>query len=386
MPNLSKTNRPAVVAIYCPLWHNYDHASSWKGEGWCEWELLKTARPRFKGHYQPIRPAWGYFDESDPKWSTREIDLAADHGIDVFLFDWYWYNGVRIMEEALERGFLQSPARRRFKFAIMWANHDWSDYFPPPFGGGMGPMWLPSRHSPRDLERVIDYSIDNYFRHPNYWRVDGRLFYSVFQPEKFVKELGGPAPPRRLLARMDQRLRRAGLPPLHWNAMLWSPKPVPALKQAGFQTTTSYIINTAGKAVKLVEQYPDLMAGHRRHWRKMSAASLPYQPIVSMGWDVTPRCEKTVRWPFPPSPATGKHDYPYMSLVVGNTPARYEQLCRDAQQHIAQDPKKPFAVLLNAWNEWTEGSYLLPDKRNGTAYLRAVRRVWGKSGSAGKDR
>ena len=57
--------RPETVAIYCPLWHNYDHASSWKGEGWCEWELLRNATPRFDGHYQPYRPTWGCFDESD---------------------------------------------------------------------------------------------------------------------------------------------------------------------------------------------------------------------------------------------------------------------------------------------------------------------------------
>ena len=48
------TRRPQVVAIYCPLWHSYDHASSWKGEGWCEWELVKSAIPRFPGHRQPL--------------------------------------------------------------------------------------------------------------------------------------------------------------------------------------------------------------------------------------------------------------------------------------------------------------------------------------------
>src|ERR1043166_4427658 len=100
--------RPTVVAIYCPVWHRYDHMDAWKGEGWNEWELLKRARPLFRGHHQPLRPTWGYFDESNPTWAAKEIALAADHGIDVFLFDWYWYSGVKIMEEALERGFLRA--------------------------------------------------------------------------------------------------------------------------------------------------------------------------------------------------------------------------------------------------------------------------------------
>lgn len=367
---------PELAAIYCPLWHNYDHASAWKGEGWCEWELVRTAEPRYQGHYQPLKPSWGFFDESDSGWSSREIDLAADHGIDVFLFDWYWYSGVRIMEEALENGFLRSANRDRLKFAIMWANHDWADYFPAPFGRPWN-MWLPIRHSEADLTRVIDYSIEHYFRQPNYWYVDGRLFYSFFQPGKLVSDLGGPEATRKVLKKMDRRLADAGLPPMHWNAMVWSPDQVGMFEQAGFHSTTSYNIISSGKSVEGVEKYEDLMQTHRERWKAMSAAALPYQPVVTMGWDVTPRCEKTVPWPFPPSPLTKQRDYPYISVVEGNTPELFEQLCRDAKKHVHEDPAKPFAVFLNAWNEWTEGSYLLPEERTGTAYAEAVRRVFG---------
>ena len=189
---------PEVVAVYYPHWHNYDHGSAWKGEGWTEWEGVKAAVPRFPGHHQPLKPTWGCFDESDPKWSAREIDLAADHGIDVFLFDWYWYSGVRNMEEALEQGFLRAANRDRMKFALMWANHDRRDQFCPEFGKERT-VWLPSRHSPRDLERVMDYCVEHYFRQPNYWRVEGRLFFSIFQATKFVEQLGGPQETRKLL-------------------------------------------------------------------------------------------------------------------------------------------------------------------------------------------
>jgi len=183
--------RPAVIAVYYPHWHNYDHGSAWKGEGWTEWEGVKAAVPRFPGHAQPLKPTWGYFDESDPKWTAREIDLAADHGIDVFLYDWYWYSGVKTMQEALEQGFLRAENRDRMKFALMWANHDRKDQFCPEFEKDRT-TWLPSRHGPRDLERVVDYCMEHYFSQPTYWQVEGRLFFSVFQPTRFVAELGGP--------------------------------------------------------------------------------------------------------------------------------------------------------------------------------------------------
>ncbi len=370
--------RPDVVAVYYPHWHSYDHGSAWKGEGWTEWEGVKAAIPRFPGHQQPLRPTWGYFDESDPKWSAREIDLAADHGIDVFLFDWYWYSGVKNMEEALEQGFLKAANRDRMKFALMWANHHRRDQFCPDLAKERT-VWLPSRHSPRDLERALDYCVEHYFRQPNYWRVDGRLFFSIFQATEFVKQLGGPQETAKLLQKMDQRLRQAGLPPMHWNGMVADPKSAAILQEAGFSSTSRYNVNTTGKAgPDLIEQYEDLMQAHRDHWQKMTAESpLVNVPVVTTGWDVTPRCRPDVPWPFPVAPTSGKREYPYGPVVVGNTPERFEQLLRDAARHVERDPRQPFAVLINAWNEWTEGCFLLPEERTGTARVEAIQRTFG---------
>jgi Glycosyltransferase WbsX len=370
--------RPDVVAIYCPLWHNYDHASSWKGEGWCEWELLKTAVPRFDGHYQPYRPTWGCFDESDPQWSAKEISLAADHGIDVFLVDWYWYSGVRIMEEALERGLLQAQNRERIQFALMWANHNWADYFPPPFGQKWN-SWLPSRHSPRDWDRVMQYCIEHYFCQPNYWAPEGSLFFSVFEPLRLVRELGGVKAFNKTLSDTNRRLARAKLPPLHLNAMLGGPDAVDELKEAGYASTMIYNITSSGRiSANLTERYEDVIEAHRQKWDRMANTSLPYCPVVTMGWDVTPRCEKAVPWPFPPSPLSGNRDYPYGPVVVGNTPELFGELCEHGLSHCQETRPVPYAVCVNAWNEWTEGSFLLPEQRYGTAYLEAIRRTFGK--------
>jgi hypothetical protein len=362
--------RAEVAAIYCPLWHRYDHMDAWHGYGWCEWELLKTAPPRFPGHHQPLRPSWGFFDESDPKWSEREIDLAADHGIDVFLFDWYWYSGVRLMEEALENGFLKAPNRSRLKFALMWANHNWGDYFPwaydKPFHS-----WIPQRHSPADLGRMIDYCMEHYFRQPNYWTVDGRLFFSIFQPGSFIDELGGPSKTKALLADVDARLRRHNLPPIHWNAMLGDPGQVARCLDAGFRSTTSYNITDSGKTSPgLTQNYDDLMQAHAKAWKAMADAPLPHCPVVTMGWDVTPRCEHQVPFPF------AKPNYPYGHVVVGNTPDRFGKLCKAAADFVAANPKHPPAVFVNAWNEWTEGSHLLPEEKYGTAYLKSLKQAF----------
>jgi hypothetical protein len=224
---------------------------------------------------------------------------------------------------------------------------------------------------------VVDYGIEHYFHEPNYWTVEGRLFFSLFEPMRFVEELGGVTRTRDLLHRADERLHHAGLPPLHLNAMVWDPSPVGTLSDAGFRSTTNYNITSSGKvAADLTERYEDLVAAHPVKWKEHAQAALPYLPVVTMGWDVTPRCEKNIAWPFPPAPDGTAHTYPYGPVVVGNTPERFKDLCAMARDHVLQSASGPKAVFINAWNEWTEGCYLLPEKRHGLAYLDAVKKVF----------
>lgn len=60
-------------------------------EGIGEWEVIKKGNPRFEGHYQPRQPLWGYEMDNDPKVVERWIDVAVAHGVNVFVYDWYWY-------------------------------------------------------------------------------------------------------------------------------------------------------------------------------------------------------------------------------------------------------------------------------------------------------
>lgn len=120
-----------VLCIYYPHWHVYPKGEEWFGKGWTEWEFVKTGKPRYKGHKLPYRPLTGYLDGKNPADVAKEIDLASNSGITVFVYDWYWYGGKRTMEESLEEGFLKAPNRDKMKFAIMWAYHDRADQFRP---------------------------------------------------------------------------------------------------------------------------------------------------------------------------------------------------------------------------------------------------------------
>jgi len=41
----------------------------------------------------------------------------------VFIFDWYWYDGMPFLEGCLNDGYLKARNNNRVKFYLMWANH-----------------------------------------------------------------------------------------------------------------------------------------------------------------------------------------------------------------------------------------------------------------------
>ncbi len=314
-------HRPDVVAIYFPGYHQDDHYDSWFGEGWNEWQLLLGAPQRFP-HQHLMKPAWGPFDEADPHWMARQVALAADHRIDVFLFDWYWYSGVKILYRPLEQGFLRATNQNRLRFALMWANHDWRNYFPAP-KDQEPPMLLPCRTSPRDFSRLMNYCGHTYFLKTNYWRVQGALYFSIFDVPSFIRQLGGPEATRKVLDGAREQIRATGLGPIHFGAFLGSPDTIPNLQKAGFDSVTTYNLTASGQASLAehpLDNYPDLVARHAEFWRSMDTGFLPYLPILTVGWDCTPRWVKDS--PFPPQHSS----YPYGTVVVSNTPAEFGRL------------------------------------------------------------
>lgn len=89
--NNQKKNEYYVAAYIWPSCHHDERFGDmlWP-EGTGEWEIIKKGNPRFEGHYQPKQPLWGYEPDDDPKVMEKWIDAATAHGVNVFIFDWYW--------------------------------------------------------------------------------------------------------------------------------------------------------------------------------------------------------------------------------------------------------------------------------------------------------
>ena len=368
-----------VAAYYFPNYHT-DDARNIKtmGLGWSEWELIKAAQPRFAGHDQPKVPLWGYTDEKDPLVMAQKIKAASDYGIDCLIFDWYMYQDGPFLNRCLDEGFLKAKNVEKIKFAFMWANHDWNDIFPYTKGEKQKLLYS-GKISPKRFEEIGDELIAKYFLLPNYWKIEGKAYFSIYDIQNFIAGFGSLQATKTAMERLNQKAIAAGLKGVHWNIVAWGQPILPSEKvptnipelisTLGFSSATSYVwvhhVNLPDKQT----DYNKARDEYLTYWDKAKKEyPVPYFPNVSMGWDPTPRCDIKSEW--------GNYGYPFTNTIGNNTPANFRKALQITKDKLLADPKGPRIMNINSWNEWTEGSYVEPDTKHKFEYLEAVKSVF----------
>ena len=373
-----KNDKYDVVAI---IWPAYHPEPRWKEigcfpDGKGEWQNVYEAKPKFVGHNQPMVPLWGYEHEDDPIAVARKIDASLAAGINVWMYDWYWYEGKPFLEGALNNGFLKAPNNERMKFFLMWANHDVDHLWNNKVGGKKKTelQWS-ADVSYDEFTKVLVPRFIEYFKKPNYYKVDGKPLFSLYLLDVFVRGMEkNPELAKKALDYFRAEVKKAGFPGLELIANhidipgKYSSKKKDATMAEivsfyNFDGVFSY--NVAFRT-KHYSMWPDLAIEKYDSLKK--EAKLPYYPAVSTGWDNNPR--------YPQNQIT--------KVCKGKNPVGYEKHLRMARDWVdANIPaNKPKMILINAWNEWTEGEYLEPDKTYGYEYLNATARVFGSHGQA----
>ena len=354
-----------VAALIWPSCHDdpagREHVWS---DGTGEWEVIKKGNPRYEGHYQPKEPLWGYEMDNDPKVVEKWIAAATDHGVNVFIYDWYWYNEGPFLESALNDGFLKAENNETMGFYLMWANHDM-------------PLDLINVHRYQDGNSIVwDAAVDwenyttivervirQYFQKPNYFKIDGQPVFGVFDLNNLLQSFGGSVEEtRKGLDYFREEAKKAGFAGVHFQYLpgggssLEAAKREAALVEAlGFGSVTMY--NMGGLSEDYIA-YGNNSIKIREQWDEV--LNIPFFPCISVGWDNTPRF-----------PQLGMKN----TVHYNNSPESFAALLSKAKQYVDNRPDQPKLMVINAWNEWVEGSYLLPDMKYGFGYLEAVKDV-----------
>ena len=335
-----------------------------------EWETVMTMQRRNPGHYWNRTPLWGYINEADPSVMEMEIDQATRHGINVFIFDWYWFDGRPFMETTLTNGFLRAPNRDKMKFYLMWANHDVVNTWDTRISRlpEQNVIWRGAVDR-QEFEKVCRRNIELFFSQPEYYKIDGKPVFMIYDVKNFIDGLGGIREAADAVKWFQREVKKAGFPGLDLQFTMWGPnlnysgfdagktdKPEDAfVTQLGFTSSSHYQFC---HFTNVNDDYNNIMGRVREEWSKIdSTFSIPYYPHVSIGWDNSPRIT-------------------HSAVVRDNTPENFARALRDARDYADRHPDQAPLITINSWNEWTETSYLQPDNVYGYGYLEAVKKVF----------
>ena len=342
-------------------------------EGYGEWQTVKNAKKN--ATEKPLdyvwdrQPLWGYVNEADPAVMEMEIQCAHDHGVNVFIYDWYWYDDRPFLENCLNDGYLKARNNDLVKFYIMWANHHANHMWSVELSSEMGRETIWSAFTDFEkFKRLVDRWINNYFTHPSYYKIDGKPVFMIYTVKHFVEGIGGYENARRALDYFREQTVKAGFPGLHIQATALLPslflndgKLVPSevgnlYDLLGFDSTTHYQMRDL---YKMDWDYEEVIRVQKEQYEWMDAQKrLTYFPHVTLGWDTNPR-----------------YLHYRDDVTTGATPDKIERALRQAKHYVDTHDLPAPLVVINSWNEWTETSYLEPDNLYGYGYLEAVKKV-----------
>lgn len=337
VPEPESVRGPYEVGIY--------YFPGWKTAS--QWQPLQRFPER--------KPVLGWYREGEPEIADWHIKWAVEHGITFFAYDWYWSQGARQLEHALHDGYFKARYRNLLKFCLLWANHN-----------------PPHTSTYEDCLAVTGYWIENYFRRPEHLTFDGKPVMIIFSPHRLTEDLGSDGVKRAFEA-MRAECQRTGLKGLYLIACIGDAGGARQAAVEGYDAITAYNWPHLGMTGEgMFAPFETLVPAYRRQWEHLFADSpIPLTPLpVCGGWDSRP-------W-------HGENNL----VRFGRTPELFKRHLLDAKQVLeirGQKSSVRKAILVEAWNEWGEGSYIEPHAEFGFGYLDAIREVFTDAPKAHDD-
>ena len=154
---------------------------------------------------------------------AMEIDQATKHGVNVFIFDWYWYDGRPFMETTLDNGFLKAGNVDKMQFYLMWANHEAVNTWDTRLArvNEHNVIWT-GKVDRQEFEKICRRNIEKYFKHPQYYKIDGKPVFMIYDIPQLISGLGGIEETVDALEWFKEETVKAGFPGLELQITMWS--------------------------------------------------------------------------------------------------------------------------------------------------------------------
>ncbi|MDO5582415.1 MAG: glycoside hydrolase family 99-like domain-containing protein, partial [Planctomycetia bacterium] len=285
-------------------------------EQMAEWNMIEQTCPK-------IKPLLGWYNEGNPEVIDWQIKWAVENGISVFFTNWY----PNRLQHWIE-GFYKSRYKSYLKWAIM---------------GGCG-------SDTASIRQRMKIYIDRYFHTPEYYKIDGKpvlMFWDTeSMDEGFIREAAKKGEKlqkgegmKRAVDLMNEIARDAGFPGMYCFARYFHPpypdpgKPniyvdkskeqLKMIEKAGFDATFLYNYtdafwrtkNRRSSESKMNYPFKYIVKENPKIWREyLNYTKLPFFPIISAGWDDTPRSFEKAK------------------VITGRNPKDFKTICEEAKK------------------------------------------------------
>lgn len=328
--NPPQKQKPATIGVYYfDGWSGKNRHADDPSHPWAQNAPTHLTK-RFVEEFPEREPVWGWRNDSQ-EIMERQIDLAAENGVDFFLFCWYWKDNkgpinVKAIEElSLHTSmglYLKAKNKHKVKFALLVANHQGFEIL-----------------GKENWQEAVKFW-SQYFKDPQYITVDGKPLVVLFGT-------GNEAINNAELAVMQETAKKEGFR----DGLAIAGCGGNARNKQGFTHTTHYNVIPGYADGSEEHKYQELVEATKAQW--IGTEEQPYIPLLTAGWDKRPwegreGSNQRAGWYFPDS-----------------TPDQFKNFLTDAIQWMDANPAKTTKerlVLIYAWNELGEGGYLVPTK------------------------
>ncbi len=303
----------------CSLWREGTHYG---------WEEITA--------YPELTPVLGYYDEGTPEVSDWEIKMMAEHGIDYQIYCWYPGGNITQpiqstpLNQALIDGYFNARYSDKMKFAIMWENtavnnmsfQDFKDY-------------------------TVPYWIEYFFKDDRYLKINNKPLLTIWHTSDKFSDCTF----KQAMDYVREQCVAAGF--AGCEILCYSrDASKQTISNEGIDGILAYHWGTTGAnevyQANVLEAY----------------SALDYTvPTISVGFDnVGWGNSQTRNGMLDPS------DYPTMTNIVKTALA-------------SRSDKYSNMVNISTWNEYGEGTYVMPTERHGFEYLDAIRAAFTTGGT-----
>ena len=313
-----------VGMTMCPLWREGSHYG---------WDRISA--------FPDLEPVLGYYDEGIAELSDWEIKYMVEHGIDYQHICWYAPqsdSNQPIKEHSysypgIHDGYFNAKYSDMIKFTIMWENSG-----------------VNCKNLEQFEEYIWNYWKDYYFTDPRMMTLDGKLVFTVYNYANFISAFGGEQQAKQAVVWMREQAEDMGydgLVLLFCGAHAANDQYREKLEQLGADGYFAYHYNVDGKDADFqINKMNSFIDG-----------GVYYMPTISTGFN-------SVGWLGTRKDLITPEGFAQVADYVKNTylPA------------FDSNTWQGKAVLLSNWNEYGEGTYIMPsDGLYGFDYLDVVR-------------